>query len=334
MSEINKKPISEDERQFKKTVWFFAKLAIIVLFLCIFGSCMVTTEPNEYNVILQFGKIVRVETEPGLSFRAPLIQKTVSVNKEIMFYDIASSDVITSDKKTMIVDAFVLWRITDPEKFMTMLSGSVSNAEGRLNTVVYNAMKNTISSMSQNEVILSRDGKVDVSIVDSELITNDLVVSEDEDSTVIEIKSLTELIMENLSDTDDLGIEIVVTEVKMLDLPDANKSAVYQRMISERQNVAASYEAQGRSDAQLIRNTTDKEIAIMTAEANAEAEKIIAEGESEYMKILSNAYNDLDKKEFYSFVRALDAAKESLKGGSKTLILDSDSPLAQIFYVK
>ncbi len=115
-------------------------------------------------------------------------------------------------------------------------------------------------------------------------------------------------------------------------MPDDNKTAVYQRMISERNNIAASFTAQGESDAQIIRSSTDKEVEIMISEAQAQADAIIAEGEAEYMFILSQAYNDADKADFYSFVRSLDAAKASLTGDSNTLFLSKDSPLAEIFY--
>ena len=317
--------IKEESKKLRKTI---ISIAVIFTLLLVSRSFVVVTNPNEYNVIKQFGSIVRIEKEPGISFKIPIIQSVSSVNKEVLYYDLAKSDVITSDKKTMIVDSYVLWKITDPEKFMQTLSGSTTNAEGRLNTVVYNAIKNTISGMTQDEAIRARDGQVTISDVSEDDITNDIVV--DTDTKKVQIKSLTEEITSNLSDTSDYGIEIIKTEVKVLDLPDANKDAVYQRMISERSNVAASYEAQGKSEAQVITNTTDKEVSIMLSEAKANAEKTIAEGEAEYMKILSDAYNDPQKSEFYSFVRSLDAAKESLKDG--TLILDEDSPIAKIFY--
>lgn len=332
MSKRNKK--TEAEKQASKLIRLFVSFIVVFAVMVITASCMVVTKENEYSVIKQFGSIVRVQSEPGVTWKVPLFQSVTKLDKEILYYDIAPSDVITSDKKTMIVDAYVLWHITDAEKFMSSLSGSRPNAEGRLNTTVYNAIKNTISNMTQNEVILSRDGKIDVSVVDKDNITNDIVTDDNEDDNIIRIKSLTEEIEANLESTEDYGIEIVLAEVKVLDLPDANKEAVYQRMISERNNVAASYEAQGKSDAQMIVNTTDKEIAVKKAEANAKAESIIAEGEAEYMRILSEAYNDESKSEFYSFVRALDAAKEALKNQGNTLILDEDSPITKIFYGK
>ena len=121
-------------------------------------------------------------------------------------------------------------------------------------------------------------------------------------------------------------------ETKQLDLPNDNKEAVYERMISERGNIAATYTAEGAAEAQKIRNTTDKEVSILISEAKKQAEVLKAEGEAEYMRILSDAYKDSSRTDFYSFVRSLDALKESVKGDNKTVILDKNSPIAQIFY--
>ena len=334
MEEEHNKVQEATKKEISKWVHLFRNIAILVVLVIIVSSCIVVTKQNEYSVIKQFGNIVRVEDTAGVSFKIPIIQSCTKVDKAIMFYDIAPSDVITSDKKTMIADAYVLWRVVDATTYTSALSASNTNAESRLNTTVYNAIKNTISSMSQNEVILSRDGKIIVSDIGDEEITNNIAVDDDPNDDIIKIRSLTEEIQLNLADCSDYGIEIVKAEIKILDLPDSNKESVYQRMISERENVAAAYEAQGKSEAQVIHNTTDKEVAIMKAEAQAKAEQIIASGEAEYMKILSEAYNDENKSDFYSFVRSLDAAKESLKGGNNTLILDKDSPLTQIFYNK
>lgn len=131
---------------------------------------------------------------------------------------------------------------------------------------------------------------------------------------------------------DGYGIKVLAVETKSLDMPDDNKQSVYERMISERNNIAASYTAQGNSSAQKIKNDTTKEVSVMKSKAKAEAEKIKAEGEAQYMQILSQAYNDESKADFYNFVRSLDAAKASLKNGNNTLLLDKSSPIAQIFY--
>jgi len=310
----------------------FLKYIIIVVFLIVLGNSLVVCHEDEYKLIRQFGKVQRVVSASGLSFKLPFVQSADTVPKKILVYDLPASDVITSDKKSMIVDSYVLWRVTDPLTFTQTLANSIYNAENRINALVYNATKNTVSSMTQDEVIKSRDGKMTVTAAETEedVASNDLIL--EEKTEVVEIKSLTEEIMDQLGDYEQYGIDILAVEVKKLDLPDDNKQAVYTRMISERENIAAQYTAEGASQAQMIQNTTDKEVSIMLSEANAQAEQLIAEGEAEYMRILSDAYSDESRSEFYSFVRSLDAAKESLKGSNdKTLILPADSPIAQIF---
>lgn len=309
-------------------------IALILLAIVFVGAnSMVITKQNQYKLIRQFGKVQRVIAEAGLSFKIPFVESVDTIPNQLLLYDLPSSDVITSDKKTMIVDSYVLWQIKDPLKFAQTLSCSVSNAERRIDTIVYNATKNTISNMKQDEVIKSRDGKMTITAdqVESDVVNNNLEV-EPVQEEVIEITSLTEEIMVQINHVEEqYGIEIVTVEVKKLDLPDDNKQAVYTRMISERENIAAQYTAEGASQAKMIENTTDKEVSIMLSNAKAQAEATIAEGEAEYMRILSAAYSDPAKTDFYSFVRALDALKESMQGDNKTIILSDDSPIAQIF---
>lgn len=309
---------------------------LAVFLLCaviLLGNSMVITKQNQFKLIRQFGRVQRTISTAGLSFKIPFIESVDTIPKELLLYDLAASDVITSDKKTMIVDSYVLWHVTDPLKFAQTLSCSVSNAEGRIDAIVYNATKNTISNMKQDEVIRSRDGKMTISVAETESdVTNNDLTFSSEETEVINITSLTEEIMAQVNHGEEkYGIEIVAVEVKKLDLPDDNKQAVYNRMISERENIAAQYTAEGKSEGKIIENTTDKEVSIMISDAEAKAEAIIAEGEAEYMKILSDAYADPDKADFYSFVRAMDAVKASITGDNKTIILTEDSPIAQIF---
>ncbi len=309
-------------------IWFVVIFALIVI-----RSCMVVTYENQFKLVRRFGKVERVIQNAGITFKIPFIETVDVVPNEVLLYDLPASDVITSDKKTMIVDSYVLWRVTDPLKFAQTLSGSVMNAEGRIDTIVYNATKNTISNMTQDAVILSRDGKMTVTVIedDSDVTSNDMTV--DEETAVVEITSLTDEIMLHINHIEEqYGIEILTVDVKKLDLPDDNKQAVYTRMISERENIAAQYTAEGQAQAQIIMNTTDKEVAITISSAEAEAEAIRAEGEAEYMRILSEAYSDESKADFYSFVRALDALRASMEGGDNTIILSEDSPIAGIFY--
>ena len=322
---------NSSEKKKGNKLWIVV-VALFVIYIAL-NSCLIVCHEDEYKLIRQFGRVDRTITDAGLYVKIPFIESVDTVPKKVLLYDLPVSDVITSDKKTMIVDCYVLWRVTDPLKFAQTLSHSIGNAENRIDQLVYNAMKNTISNMTQDEVIRSRDGKIEVTDVatDTDVENNDIVL--DEVHKTVAIKSLTEEIMEKLGTVyEQYGIEIMTVEVKKLDLPDDNKQAVYTRMISERENIAAQYTAEGESQARIIRNTTDKEVSIMLSEANAKAEQIKAEGEAEYMKILSGAYNDESKSDFYSFVRSLVAAKTSMKGnGQKTLILPADSPIAEVF---
>ncbi|MBQ5918954.1 MAG: protease modulator HflC [Lachnospiraceae bacterium] len=281
--------------------WLFGIIAVLAVVLAL--NSIVITYENEYKLVRVFGKVDRVITEEGITFKIPFVENVDTIPKQILLYDLETSDVITMDKKTMVTDTYVLWQVSDPYVFAKSLSASVTSAETRINAAVYNSLKEVIGGMTQAEVISARDGELSVSVMDR--IGGDM---------------------------DQYGIELVSVETKHLDLPDANKAAVYDRMISEREQMAAQYTAEGSAESQIIMNKTDKDVSIMLAEASAQAEQIVAEGEAQYMQILSSAYNDASRSDFYTFVRALDAAKASLAGGNKTLILSPDSPLVQIFY--
>lgn len=282
-------------------------LVLFIAALILFKASTVITRPGEYRVVRQFGRIVRVDTVDshpyGLGFKIPFIQSDTSISSKLMLYDLSPSDVMTSDKKSMISDCFVLWKIEDPTKFIQKLSGSTQNAESRINSNVYNSLKNVISSLTQEEVISGRDGDL------AQMLTDNLGTS-----------------------LASYGIKVEKIETKMLDLPEENKDAVYTRMISERNNIAASYKAQGEQQAQEIKNGTDEQTTIILAQAQKTADTTIAEGEAEYMRILSQAYNDESKADFYSFIRQLDAIKATLKNGDNTIVLDKDSPIAELFY--
>ncbi|MBR2532588.1 MAG: protease modulator HflC [Lachnospiraceae bacterium] len=287
----------------KRMIGKILAMVIAILILGVAAGSFYTVPMKQYVAVRQFGRIVDIKDSPGLKFKIPFIQSIQRISAATILYDIPASDVITKDKKSMIADNYVLWRVTDPTSYIRTLDAVELRAEERIEAAVYNAIKNVISSMNQDEVIEARGER------------------------------LTQLITEEAnSDIDDYGIEIIQSEIKSLDLPDDNKESVYERMISERQNIAATYRAQGAAEAQKIRNEADREVSIMKAEARRQAAVTEAEGEAEYMRILQEAYNTKDKAEFYNYIRGLDALKESLKGGNKTIILDRDSELAQVLY--
>ncbi len=288
-------------KKISKTVWIVGAVAVVALI--VLANSLFTVQENEFAVVTKFGKIETVYETAGLKFKIPFVEDVKKIPKATQLYDITESDVITSDKKSMIADDFVLWRVTDPTKFVQTLNASVPQARERVSVAVYNATKNTISAMTQEEVIAARGERL--------------------------VDMITE---ESNSDLGGYGIVIEKAAIKGLDLPDDNKDAVYARMISERQNIAASYTAQGQAEAQLIRNETDKQVKILVSEAEKKAAVLEAEGEASYMKILQEAYNTKDKADFYNFMRSLDALKAALAGGEKTILLDKDSELVKILY--
>ncbi len=284
----------------KKIIGIIIGLAAIIT---VFSS-LYTVDYMDVVLIQQFGRVVGIQREPGIHVKTPFIQSTFAIYDGSRIYDIPQSDVITRDKKSMIADDYVIWTVNDVMKYYQTLGGVSARAEERIDAAVYNATKNIISSMSQDEVIAARGIEL------TNMITN-----------------------ESNSDISGYGIQILTAEIKALDLPDDNKAAVYERMISERGNIAAGYKAKGEAEAQKIRNETDKNVRITLANADKQAETLTAEGEAEYMKILSDAYNDEDKSDFYNYIRSLDAIKSSLKNkNDNTLILDKDSELARILY--
>ena len=282
-------------------------LFIVVLIALFLGfNSTYSLKENEYGIKLQFNKIVAIDDQAGLYYKIPFMQNVRKVPKSIQLYDIRPSDVMTSDKKSMIADMYILWRVSDPTVYYQTLNANVNNAKDRTGITVYNSVKSVISSMTQDEIIEARGEKL------TQTITADAN-----------------------PDIQKYGIEIVQAQLKSLDLPDDNKQAVYERMISERNNIAASYTAEGESKAKKIQNETDKHVAILKAQAEKKSAKLKAEGEAKYMETLQQAYNDKDKADFYNYIRSLDALKVSLSGkGEKKLMLGRDSELAKILYGK
>ena len=282
-------------------------LLIVVLIALLLGfNSTYSLKENEYGIKLQFNKIVAIDDQAGLYYKIPFMQNVRKVPKSIQLYDIRPSDVMTSDKKSMIADMYILWRVSNPTVYYQTLNANVNNAKDRTGITVYNSVKSVISSMTQDEIIEARGEKL------TQTITADAN-----------------------PDIQKYGIEIVQAQLKSLDLPDDNKQAVYERMISERNNIAASYTAEGESKAKKIQNETDKQVAILKAQAEKKSAKLKAEGEAKYMETLQQAYNDKEKADFYNYIRSLDALKVSLSGkGQKKLMLGRDSELAKILYGK
>ncbi len=282
---------------------FFGVSAIIIILLVIFvgSSCFYEVQPNQHANTVRFSKTVSTVSEPGLYFKLPFIDNVIYFPKQVLLYDMKPSDVLTADSKTMQVDNYVTWRITDPLTFYKTL-GNITEAETRINMLTYSAIRTEMGKLNRDVIINSDDSSRDN--------FNQNIINATADATTT------------------YGIEIMDIKIKKLDLPEDNEQAVYNRMISERNKIAAEERAEGEKQATIIRNEVDKTTGITISNAKAQAERIKAEGESEYMRILAEAYNTPEKQDFYEFTRALDALKASLGDGS-TIILGKDSTLAK-----
>ena len=278
--------------------------AVVIVALIVGLNAIYTVAENEYACVMRFSEIVKVNENPGLHLKIPFVDDIRYFPKTTLIYDIPPSEVLTSDKKNMTVDSYVIWEIADPLTFYRTLSNTME-AESRLNALTYTALKNLMGTLEQNDIINMDDASE----------RNDIYAS-----ITTEVASL----------CDTYGINVLDVKIKRFDLPDNNEQAVYDRMISDRNQIAEKYTADGEYEASIIRNEVDKEVNIIVSNAEAEAARLEAEGEQEYMRLLAEAYNTDEKKEFYEFTRALDALKASLSGDGKTVILDSNSRLGQI----
>lgn len=280
-------------------------LAVVAVLLVILAlNSIYVVEEDEHACQVRFSQIIDTKSEAGLYFKLPFLDSVKYFPKATMLYDIPPSEVFTSDKQNMTVDCYVLWEISDPKIFYQRL-GNITVAQERMNNLTYTELKNVMNTMAQSDIINMDDGAKRNEIYDG------IAANVSQQATVY-------------------GIRVSDVKIKQFDLPTSNLSAVYSRMISERNQMAEKYTADGNYEASIIRNNVDKQVNIIVSNAEAEAAKLVAEGEAEYMRLLAQAYDDPSKKEFYEFTLALDALEKSLTGGQKTVILDADSPLAKI----
>lgn len=287
----------------KNAKWIVLGIAALIV-LMVLSGCFFTVAEDEYACTVRFSKIISTTADAGLHFKLPFIDSVKYFTKATQLYDIPPSEVLTSDKQNMTVDCYILWSISDPKLFYQTL-GSTSTAEQRLDALTYNELKTVMGTLAQSDIINMEDGAK----------RNDIYSNIASD-------------VDRLART--YGIRVEDVKIKQFDLPESNLNAVYNRMISERNQMAEKYTADGNYEASIIRNNVDKQVNIIVSDAEAEAAKLVAEGEGEYMRMLAAAYDSDDKKDFYEFTLALDALKKSLDGTEKTVILDGSSSLAQI----
>lgn len=278
---------------------------VVILALILLFSSVYTVREDEYGIVKMFGKITTVRNEAGLYLKVPFVEEVSSLPKNKLMYDVPSSELLTSDAKSLVVDNYVIWVIEDPTLF-TQRVGTVYEMEKRLDATIYSVVKNTMGTKLQTEIISAGEGN-----------RNEVN------------KQITEQVNANLSA--EYGVSVLSVEIKKLDLPSDNESAVYARMISDREQIAAALKAEGELEASKIRNETDKQATIIVSEAKAESDKITGEAEAEYMRIMAEAYDTAEKQEFYEFIRSLETARISMADGKKVLILPAESVIGKIF---
>jgi len=273
-------------------------LAIIVLGLILFFTTVFTVDERQQVVILQLGKPIRTITEPGLHFKLPVpFQNAVTFDDRLLEYDVAPEEILSKDKKTLIVDNYVRWRIRDALLFLQTVQ-AVPNAVTRLDDIVYSELRQELGKHNMSEIITETREEI------MEIVTKASDKS-----------------------TKPYGIEVVDVRIKRVDLPRQNEESIYARMEAERKRKANQFRSEGSEEAQKIRATTEKDKTIILADSYKESEEIRGEGEAQALQIYADAYNR--DPDFYEFMRTLDAYKKVIDDQT-TLVLPADSKLFKI----
>ncbi|MEH7346133.1 protease modulator HflC [Bacillus sp. JJ1532] len=299
--------ININERGGKNTQWrnYIKSGVFLVILLIIIGiilSNLFIVKEGEYKVIRQFGEVVRIESEPGLSYKIPFIQSVSTLPKYQLTYDVSEAEINTKDKKRIIIDNYAVWRIEDPKK-MIANARTLESAETRMEEFIYSTTRTELGQLNYEEII--NDEK------SSRGSLNDRI---------------TEKVNELLA-KDNYGIVVTDVRMKRTDLPAENEQSVYTRMISERESTAQEYLSKGDANKNRIIADTDKQVRELLAKAQADAEEIRADGESGAAKIYNEAFSK--DPSFYSLYRTLESYKKTINGET-VIVLPSDSPYARL----
>ena len=271
---------------------------IIVLAATVFFSIFIVKEINQ-AIVLQFGDPKRIILKPGLNFKIPFIQNVVFLDKRILNLDAPPEEVIASDQKRLIVDAFARFQIVDPLKFYISV-GNERVARSRLSTIINSRIRNVLGTQ-RLQTLLSEDRNKQMALI------QDGVNNEAE----------------------KFGIKIVDVRIKRADLPPANSEAIYRRMQTEREREAKEFRAKGAEMAITITSTADKEVTVILADAQKQSEIMKGEGDGQRNKIFADAFGQ--DPEFFAFYRAMQAYEKALIGGETSLILSPDSEFFKFF---
>ena len=269
-----------------------------VIALTAFFSIFIVKEVNQ-AIVLQFGDPKRILLKPGLNFKLPFIQNVVFLDKRILNLDAPPIEVIASDQKRLIVDAFARFQIVDPLKFYISV-GNERVARSRLSTIINSRIRSVLGTQ-RLQTLLSEDRNKQMALI------QDGVNNEAE----------------------NFGIKIVDVRIKRADLPQANSDAIYRRMQTEREREAKEFRAKGAEMAVTITSTADKEVTVILAEAEKKSEIMKGEGDGERNKIFAEAFGQ--DADFFAFYRAMQAYEKALIGGETSLIMSPDSEFFKFF---
>jgi membrane protease subunit HflC len=276
-------------------------VTLIVLFVVaiVVYSSLFTVQQTEQVLVVRFGEPVNIVTEPGLYVKAPFIDTVIPVDKRILDLENPSQEVIASDQKRLVVDAFARYRIKTPLRFYQSV-GSIQAANLQLTTLLNASLRRVLGEVTFIQVV--RD----------------------------EREALMGRIRDQLDhEADGYGIQVVDVRIRRADLPEQNSQAVYQRMQTERQREAAEFRAQGAQKAQEIRSTADRESTVIVAEANSKAEQTRGEGDAERNRLFAEAYGK--DPDFFAFYRSMSAYENGLKSADTRFLLRPDSDFFRFF---
>ena len=254
---------------------------VVVAVLIAFNLFTFTVDETRKAAVLRFGEIVRIVEEPGLYFKVPIVQRVTYLEDRVLNYDIQPRDVLTSDQKRLVIDNYAIWRVGDPQAFIESTGGRLNNAQSRIDDIVYSDLRNILAKNTLDEIV-------------SEMRLEYL-------------QQVTELSREKLR---EFGIVLIDVRIKRADLPTEIEQAVFSRMRSERERIAAQLRAEGEEQSKQIRSTADKDAEIILADARKDAEKVRGEGDARALEIYAEAYNQ--DPGFYRFWRTLESYKVAL----------------------
>ena len=271
---------------------------IAVIAATVFFSIFIVKEVNQ-AIVLQFGDPKRIITKPGLNFKLPFIQNVVFLDKRILNLDAPPEEVIASDQKRLIVDAFARFQIIDPLKFYISV-GNERVARSRLSTIINSRIRSVLGTQ-RLQTLLSEDRTKQMALIQEGVNT----------------------------EAEKFGIKIIDVRIKRADLPQANSDAIFARMQTERNREAKEFRAKGAEMAVTITSTADKEVTVILADAQKKSEIMKGEGDGQRNKIFADAFGQ--DPQFFAFYRAMQAYEKALIGGETSLVLSPDSEFFKFF---